>query len=50
MKQELKNTDCKIVLSEDKKWVHLIINGKQVVSFHIEYMKKVILEANQDPE
>ena len=34
--------ECRLELSHDSKWMRLIIDGKLVASFHVNYVSKVL--------
>ena len=52
IKKALPNTDknvteapvdsCELNLSADKQWLRLIVSGKQVATFHVNYVNKVL--------
>lgn len=33
---------CELALSADKKWMRLIIDNKQIATFHVDYVLKTI--------
>lgn len=33
---------CELSLSADRQWLRLILSGKQVASFHVNYANKVL--------
>ncbi len=35
-------THCELNLSADHKWLRVTVNGKQVVSFHINYINTIL--------
>lgn len=38
---------CELNLSSDGKWMRLVVEGKQVAAFHIEYVQKVLSSAEK---
>ena len=38
----MKTLNCELVLSPDKQWLRVIIMGKQVIVFHVNYVNKII--------
>jgi hypothetical protein len=33
---------CELSLSADQQWMRLVVSGKQVASFHVNYVRKVL--------
>jgi hypothetical protein len=33
---------CELNLSADNQWLRLVVAGKQVASFHVDYVRKVL--------
>lgn len=33
---------CELSLSADKEWLRLVVAGKQVATFHVNYVRKVL--------
>lgn len=33
---------CELNLSADRKWLRFVVEGKQIASFHINYVNKVL--------
>ncbi len=38
---------CSLALSADQQWLRLNVSGKQVVSFHVNYVRKILAEADK---
>ena len=38
---------CELNLSADQKWLRLVVDGKQVASFHVNYVNKVLGSSKQ---
>lgn len=38
---------CELSLSADQKWMRLMVDGKLVASFHVNYVKKVLSPSEQ---
>lgn len=55
-KSELPESGCELTLSPDNQWLRLIVSGKQVAVFHVNYVNKVLdsgkikLNLNQELE
>jgi hypothetical protein len=41
-KSELPESGCELTLSPDNQWLRLIVSGKQVAVFHVNYVNKVL--------
>jgi hypothetical protein len=41
---------CELSLSADSQWLRLVVGGKQVVSFHVNYVNKVLNSAEKSTE
>ena len=39
---EREGESCELNLSSDRKWMRLIVDGKLVASFHVNYVNKVL--------
>ncbi len=40
---------CELTLSADKKWLRLVVGGKQIVSFHVNYVNLVLGNLEKAP-
>lgn len=38
---------CELSLSADGNWMRLVVEGKQVAAFHVEYVQKVLSNAEK---
>ena len=41
---------CELKLSADQNWMRFIVDGKQVASFHVNYVVKVLSEIDRTSE
>ena len=41
-KSDLPTDGCELNLSADNQWLRLIVSGKQVTVFHVNYVNKVL--------
>ena len=41
---EQETNECSLSLSADRNWMRLVVNGKLVAGFHVNYVKKVLGE------
>lgn len=39
---ELPESGCELTLSPDNQWLRLIVSGKQVAVFHVNYVNKIL--------
>ncbi len=46
---EKESDGCELNLSADRKWMRMVIDGKLVASFHVDYVAKVLAGSGKRP-